>query len=170
MQILLSRNEALIVIIIKNNVIRKNNFNYYSSWNISFERNIREYREFSIWMENLREREREIVIGMKSGNSQLSKQSRFLKSIGSLDPFVVPYRVSDDYEAIQSSWEVYTRGLIWPGRRPINWTTIVAELLALIKFNLCDRWRAPSSGQGHRRFLSNRSSSLSRASGIKLII
>lgn len=78
----------------------------------------------------------------------------------------VPYRVSDDYEAIQSSWEVHTRGLIWPGRRPINWTTIVAELLALIKFNLCDRWRTPSSGQGRRRSLSNRS--LSRR--IKLMI
>lgn len=29
-----------------------------------------------------------------------------------LDPFVVPYRVPDDYEAIRSSWGVYTRGLI----------------------------------------------------------
>lgn len=32
----------------------------------------------------------------------------------------------------------YTRGLIWPDGRPINRTTIVGELLALIKFNLCD--------------------------------
>lgn len=70
---------------------------------------------------------------------ELSKQSRFFNQ-QDLDPFVVPYRVPDDYEAIQSSWGVYTRGFIWSGRRAINWTTMVAELLALIKSDLWDRW------------------------------
>lgn len=80
-------------------------------------------------------------------NSQHSKQSRFFNR-QDLDPFVAPYRVPDDYEAIPSSWGVYTRGLIWPGRRAINWTTMVAELLALIKFDLWDRWHTVSR-QGH---------------------
>lgn len=44
----------------------------------------------------------------------------------------------------------YTRGLIWPDGRPINRTTIVGELLALIKFNLCERTR--SFSQGHQTF------------------